>query len=164
MSTHLTVADATAQLHDARKAEAARRVADAQAQLKTIRRQAKTLKAEAETIVPEVKQADTTVTAARSALYRIDQELSQLSSLKNGSLLDDPEDEEREAYIAALHEHRAEVFKKLEAGIAKQGHRMRAIEIQNELNRLEWVVKNLTELIANGGQPKNGWEGGVFRV
>lgn len=159
--TNMTVIEAEASLQKAKAEARAQRVEDSRKQLREVRAKAKTLRAELAEICAEVKEGDTAVTSARTALYKIDDEIARLAG-PGGDLLDEPED--REAEIAALREHRAEVHAKLENGLNRTGRRMRGVEIAKALEHMQHQAANLLNIIAHGGEPGNGWEGGVFRV
>jgi len=161
-TTEQAVINAKLALESAEDAARKQRVREAEEQLAKLRRDAKKLKAELNSISGRVAEGDRIVMSARDQLHNIDGEIAQLRSERGKDVLLDPEDIATE--IETLRKRREQVFERLKAGEAMTAGRQRAIEIASTLTQMQHAAANLKNLIENGGKPKNGWEGGIFRV
>ena len=162
MSTAQQVVIAEQNLEQARQDARKQQVKEAEQQLKQLRADAKELRAELNSISERVAVADRTVTSSREQLYNIDAAIAQLKSNRNADLLQDPQDTEAE--VEDLRRLRKQVFARLEAALQRTEGRTRAIDIAKELEHMQYVAANLRNIIAHGGRPRNGWEGGVSTI
>lgn len=161
--TTIRVIEAEAALEKARSEALEERVEQSRKQLKQLRADAKKLRAEYAKIAGEVRDGDAIVTNTRRQLYSIDAEIAQLSSVRGRNPLDD-DPEDRSAQVEELRELRAEVKAKCDAGLQMTAHRIRAVEITQQLQVMQVQAANLQNIIEHGGKMGKALEGGNFNV
>jgi chromosome segregation ATPase len=154
-----TVVEAREQLNRAEANAASERKAEAHKKLKQVRTEAKLLRRELITLAGAIEQSDLTLATLRAELSATEGSIARLSA-PSPDVLDDPEDYEED--LTALRAYRQEVAAKLQAAQDRAPSRIRAAEVKQELEQLQYVAANLVNLIENNG--RYGWQGGVSVV
>lgn len=157
----LRVAEAEANLVEAKAQARGQRVEDARAKLREVRNQAKLFRRELRKITAEVLAGDQGAARCRGQLADVDAAIWQLNNAPR-DILDEPCGDEAE--LTTLRRQRQEVIADLRACEAMTGRRLRAVEIANSLQYLQCTANNLLNVIEHHGELKAGWEGSVNRV